>query len=67
MRKRWDTTRVVVEDTGDRLIIRPIPEDPIGAVIGSMDFGGPTSDEMRDEDRREEEEIEERKGGTGGT
>lgn len=39
VRKRWGTTRLVVEDDGDRLTIRPMPEDPIGVVIGSIDLG----------------------------
>ena len=55
------TTRVAIDDLGDRLVVRPIPEDPIGAVVGSVDLWGVTTQEMREEFRREEDEAEERK------
>ena len=61
VRKRWGTTRVVVEDLGDALVLRPIPADPIGAAAGSLAGPGPTADEMREQGRREEEEIERRR------
>jgi bifunctional DNA-binding transcriptional regulator/antitoxin component of YhaV-PrlF toxin-antitoxin module len=58
VRKRWGTTRVVVEDLGDALVLRPIPADPIKAARGSLAGPGPTADEMRAQARREEEQIE---------
>lgn len=61
VRKRWGTTRVVVEDLGEALVLRPIPADPIGAAIGSLAGPGPTSDEVRKRERREEGEIERRR------
>ncbi|PQM49056.1 hypothetical protein C1Y40_00723 [Mycobacterium talmoniae] len=33
-RARWQTDRVVVVDLGDRLVMRPLPEDPVGDLIG---------------------------------
>jgi bifunctional DNA-binding transcriptional regulator/antitoxin component of YhaV-PrlF toxin-antitoxin module len=47
IRHRWGTRRVVVEDQGNALLIRPIPADPIGAAIGSLAGRRPTSDELR--------------------
>jgi virulence-associated protein VagC len=64
VRRRWGTTRVSVEDRGDSLVLRPIPEDPIDAAMGSLAGPGPTSDEMRRIAREEEAEAEERKYGS---
>jgi bifunctional DNA-binding transcriptional regulator/antitoxin component of YhaV-PrlF toxin-antitoxin module len=58
IRKRWGTTRVLVEDWGDALVFRPIPADPIKAALGSLAGPGPSTDEMRAQGRREEAEIE---------
>jgi AbrB family looped-hinge helix DNA binding protein len=63
VRKRWGTTRVVVEDEGQRLVIRPIPEDPISALRGMLAGVGPSSDETRKQIHEEEREAEERKWG----
>lgn len=46
VRRRWKTTSVLVIDKGDRIIVRPIPSDPVGSVIGRY-AGGPSTDEMR--------------------
>lgn len=64
VRRRWGTTRVLVEDRGDSLVLRPLPDDPIDAAMGSLAGPGPTSDEMRRISREEEAEAEERKYGT---
>lgn len=61
IRKRWGTTNLLVEDHGDAIIFRPIPEDPIGAAMGSLAGPGPTTDEMRARDRADEERIERRR------
>ena len=65
IRKRWGTKHVSVEDEGDRLVIRPSPDDPIGAARGSMKemLKGTSSEEMRRQMREEEIEAEERKYG----
>lgn len=36
VRRRWGTSRVAVEDLGDRIVVRPVPEDPIRAARGSL-------------------------------
>jgi bifunctional DNA-binding transcriptional regulator/antitoxin component of YhaV-PrlF toxin-antitoxin module len=62
VRKRWKTRRLQVEDRGDELVIRPAPEDPIAAARGI--FKGRISlrsEQLRQLEREEEAEIEERK------
>ncbi len=63
VRHRWGTTAITVDDQGDRLVIEPAPEDPIDAVAGlwSEYFEDVDVQELRDEYRREEQEIEDRK------
>lgn len=56
-RSRWKTRRVVVVDVGDRVIVRPVGDDPIGEMRGKHQ-GGISSDEMRRQARAEEEERE---------
>ncbi len=61
VRHRWGTRRVIVEDHGDALVLRPLPVDPIGAAVGSLAGPGPTTDEMRAALRRDDTEIERRR------
>ena len=64
VRKRWQTRRLQVEDRGDELVIRPAPDDPIAAARGALKGRlRSTSEELRELDRQEEREIEERKWG----
>lgn len=39
VRKRWGTSQVVIEDEGERLIVRPLPDNPIAAACGSLKRG----------------------------
>jgi len=66
VRHRWGTRRVIIEDQGDALVLRPLPVDPIGAAIGSLAGRGPTTDEMRAALRRDDAEIESRRPKAGG-
>jgi hypothetical protein len=50
-------------ERGDMLEIRPLPDDPIAALLGSLRGPGPTTDEIREQIRLEEAEAEERKFG----
>lgn len=36
VRRRWQTSSVVVEDLGDRVVVRPLPDDPIAAARGAL-------------------------------
>ncbi|HQV57460.1 MAG TPA: AbrB/MazE/SpoVT family DNA-binding domain-containing protein [Ilumatobacteraceae bacterium] len=46
-RARWRTERVVVVDLGDRVVLRPLPEDPVQEIRGKYAGRGPTSEEAR--------------------
>jgi bifunctional DNA-binding transcriptional regulator/antitoxin component of YhaV-PrlF toxin-antitoxin module len=62
VRRRWQTSRVDVEDHGDYVVVRPVPEDPVAAVRGI--FKGRmkmTTDELRRQVREEERLAMERK------
>jgi hypothetical protein len=50
-----------VEDRGDSLVLRPIPDDPIGAAMGSLAGQGPSTDALRAMLREEEVLTEERR------
>ena len=58
VRRRWGARRVLIEDHGDALVVRPLPEDPIDAALGSLAGPGPTSDEARAIVREEERDHE---------
>jgi AbrB family looped-hinge helix DNA binding protein len=59
IRRRWGTDRLVLEDRGDDVVIRPLPADPISAARGSLKVeGGLTSEEMRRLAREEDAHIE---------
>jgi hypothetical protein len=63
VRRRWGASRVVIYDHGNSIELRPIPDDPIGSVRGSMAGPGPSSDEIRDMERANDAAIEARKWG----
>jgi len=50
VRKRWGATQVVIEDEGDRVVVRPLPNDPIAAACGSLKRGAP-SEALRGRER----------------
>ena len=52
-RARWQTKRVLVVDLGDRVVMRPLPDDAVGSLIGKYK-GGPTTDEARVRAREED-------------
>ncbi|HEX7131499.1 MAG TPA: AbrB/MazE/SpoVT family DNA-binding domain-containing protein [Iamia sp.] len=60
IRHRWKVERVLIVDHGDRIEVRPMVDDPIGAIRGKYKGLGINTDEMRAEARREEAEAEER-------
>ena len=62
VRRRWATRRVRVEDHGDHVVVRPLPEDPVAALKGVWrEYTKMTTDETRALVRKENEEIEKRK------
>ena len=60
-RSRWMADRVVVVDLGDRIVMRPMPEDPVGAVVGKYQGQGPTSTRARAAEHSTAATIEARK------
>jgi AbrB family looped-hinge helix DNA binding protein len=36
IRRRWGTSTLSLEDLGDRVVLRPAPDDPIGAARGAL-------------------------------
>jgi hypothetical protein len=58
IRRRWSTRRVLIEDLGDRIIVRPIPEDPVAAAKGALRRPGRTAERDRQRLRREEQRVE---------
>ena len=62
IRHRWRTNRLFIDDRGSELVLRPIPDDPIAAVRGSLAVrpgpSGMTSDVARALAREEEAEAD---------
>jgi len=63
IRKRWGTRPLVIEDHGDRMVVRPADDDPLAAVIGRLEGQIRPSDELRRIAREDELAAEERKFG----
>ena len=36
VRHRWGTSTVAIEDEGDRIVLRPVADDPIDAIRGAL-------------------------------
>jgi AbrB family looped-hinge helix DNA binding protein len=51
IRRKWHVRRLLLIDEGDRIVLRPVDDDPIAAVAGKYAWIDATSDEMRAEDR----------------
>ena len=62
VRARWQTSTVIAEDHGDRLILRPAPDDPIAAARGALkDRAIGPSELIRAEERELERQAEQRR------
>lgn len=62
-RARWQADRVVVVDLGDRIVIRPLPDDPVGDLMGKYARRGPSTRRARQAARADEDRIARRKRG----
>lgn len=60
-RARWQTERVVIVDLGDRLVIRPLPDGPVKALIGKYANRGPSVSRARTMSRADDANRERRK------
>jgi AbrB family looped-hinge helix DNA binding protein len=65
IRKRWGTKTITLDDQGDQIVLRPVPDDPIAAAAGAFagEGRGIGLDTIRREEREAELEAEERKFG----
>jgi AbrB family looped-hinge helix DNA binding protein len=62
IRRRWGTRSVSLEDRGDEVVLRPVPNDPVRALRGI--FAGRLDvplEEVRRREREADAEAEERK------
>jgi bifunctional DNA-binding transcriptional regulator/antitoxin component of YhaV-PrlF toxin-antitoxin module len=53
-RSRWKARRVVVVDLGDRVVMRPLPDDGVDELEGKYRGRGPAVDQARRRARQEE-------------
>ena len=60
-RSRWGAERVVVVDLGDRVVIRPLPDDPVGALVGKYAGRGPNTSRARSAARADDAHRDRRK------
>ncbi len=60
VRRRWRTKTVRVEDHGDHVVIRPLPDDPIAAARGALK-GRIDTAKLRAEAREDEAAAEARR------
>lgn len=58
IRRRWGTRSILIDDRGDSLLVRPLPDDPIGAAVGSLrpESPGPSTEQIRRSEREDEPE-----------
>jgi bifunctional DNA-binding transcriptional regulator/antitoxin component of YhaV-PrlF toxin-antitoxin module len=61
VRRRWNTRVVAVEDLGDRVVLRPLPDDPVSAARGALRGRVPASATLRAAARRDEAAAERRR------
>lgn len=54
-RARWKAARMLVVDLGDRIVMRPLPDDPVDALRGAYRGRGPSTDRSRRTARQEED------------
>lgn len=60
VRTRWKADRVAVVDLGDRMVVRPLPEDPVGDLVGKYPRS-PSTDSTRRRARADDGAIEARR------
>lgn len=53
-RARWNADRVLVVDLGDRVVLRPLPPDPVADLEGKYRGRGPSTERARRQDRIDE-------------
>ena len=54
VRSRGHADRLLVVDLGDRVVMRPLPQDPIGELEGAYRDRGPTTRQARQMSREDD-------------
>lgn len=63
IRRRWGVGRLMLVDRGDRVELRPLPDDPIAALRGVFkDVPGPPTEVVLAQLRQEDAAVEGRRG-----
>ena len=57
-RARWLADQVVVVDLGDRVVLRPLPDDPVASLRGKYRGRGPRTVAARAEAHADDERLE---------
>jgi bifunctional DNA-binding transcriptional regulator/antitoxin component of YhaV-PrlF toxin-antitoxin module len=60
-RARWMTDRVLIVDLGDRIVLRPLPADPVSELRGKYRGRGPSTSQARNQARNDEAAAERRR------
>jgi bifunctional DNA-binding transcriptional regulator/antitoxin component of YhaV-PrlF toxin-antitoxin module len=53
-RARWNARRVIVVDLGDRVVMRPLGDDPVGELKGKYRGRGPSTGRARQQARADD-------------
>jgi bifunctional DNA-binding transcriptional regulator/antitoxin component of YhaV-PrlF toxin-antitoxin module len=61
VRSRWRTKNVGVEDHGDHVVVRPLPDDPIAAARGALKGKLAPTAELRRKAREDDSAAEVRR------
>lgn len=61
VRSRWGTKSVAVEDRGDHVVVRPLPDDPIAAARGALKGKIGSTAALRAKARKDEAAAERRR------
>ena len=61
IRRRWGAQRVALEDRGDSVVLRPIPDDPIEAAAGALKGRIRSTEQLRARARADERRAVERR------
>lgn len=54
VRERWGTSTIALEDLGDHVVVRPLPDDPIASARGALQGRIGSTAELRAKARKDE-------------
>lgn len=61
VRTRWGVSSVAVDDLGDHVVVRPLPDDPIEAARGALSNRKIKVTSLRETARKDEATAEQRR------